>query len=217
MSETAPEFSGTIVLKAKTTAEVRALAAQLDWYATFEESFHNRYEGGYAARGKVRAVALPHVEQGDASALATQVREHAAQIGLLEERAAELERTRAQAERAAAEHKKWLDLLTPEEHWRLVGRNLGEHGVVVIGPALGDEIVQQLARDILDRAACMLETDAPANPLVSQRAADACAALVRALVPSRSTTPEEAARQAKQAAKIAARFQALFTASPQEE
>lgn len=43
------------------------------------------------------------------------------------------------------------------------------------------------------------------------RAADACAALVRALAPGQSTTPEEAARRAERAATIAARFQALFS------
>ena len=216
MSETPPEFSGSIVLKAKTAAEVKVLAAQLEWYAVFEDPFHNRYDGGYAAKGKVRAVALEHAQQGDAGALATQVREQAAQIGMLEERAAELEHKHARAERDAAERRKWLDLLTPNEHWRLVGRNLGERGLVVVGPALGDAVVQQLAHDMLERAARVLETDAPDNPLVSQRAADACAALVRSLAPSATTTPEEAMRQAEQAAAIVARFQALFS-PPKEE
>lgn len=216
MSETPPEFSGSIVLKAKTAAEVKALAAQIDWYAVFDEPFHNRYDGGYAAKGQVRAVALEHAQHGDAGALATQVREQAAQIGLLEERAAELERDKARAERDAAERKKWLDLLTPEEHWRLVGRNLGERGIVVVDPALGDELVQLVARSVLERAARQLEDNASEHPHVTQRAADACAALVRALAPSHTTTPEEAARQAERAATIVERFQALFTAPPRE-
>ncbi len=216
MAEEALGFSGSVVLKAKTAAEVKALAAQLDWYAAFEEPFHNRYDGGYAAKGKVRAVALEHAQQGDAGALATQVREQAAQIGLLEERAAELEYKHARAERDAAERKKILDQLTREEHWRLVCRSAGERGLIVVGPALGDAVVQQLARDMLERAARVLETDAPDNPLVSQRAADACAALVRSLAPSTSTTPEDAARQAEQAAAIVTRFRALFS-PPKEE
>lgn len=211
MSEETPAFSGSIVLKAKTAAEVKALAAQLDWYAVFDEPFYNKYDGGYAAKGQVRAVALAYVEQGDAGALATQVREQAAQIGALEEQAAELAKKHARAQRDAAEHKKWLDLLTPEEHWRLVGRNLGERGIVIIAPGLGDELVQLLARDMLERAAHQLEESAPDHPHVTQRAADACAAIVRALAPSRTTTPEDAARQAERALTIAARFQALFT------
>lgn len=208
MSEETPAFSGSIVLKAKTAAEVKALAEQLAWYAQFDEPFHNKYDGGYAAKGQVRAVSLAHVEQGDAGALATQVREQAAQLGQLEEQVAELKRQHARAEGNAAEAKKWLDLLTPEEHWRLIGRNLGERGVLVIAPGLGDELVQLLARDVLDRAAQQLENDAPDHPHVTQRAADACAAIVRALAPTRRATPEN---EAERAATIAARFQALFT------
>ena len=204
-----PVFSGWIVVKAKTAAEVKALVAQLAWYAVFDEPFHNKYDGGYAAKGRVRAVALEHAGHGDAGALATQVREQAAQLGQLEERAAELEKQHARAERSAAESKKRLDLLTPEEHWRLVGRNLGERGVLVIAPGLGDELVQLLARDILAYAAQRLEDDAPDHPHVPQRAADACAAMVRALAPTRRATPEN---EAARAATIAARFQALFTA-----
>lgn len=215
MSDSAPEFSGSIVLKARTAAEVKALAAQLDWYAVFDEPFHNRYDGGYAAKGQVRAVALEHVEQGDAGALATQVREQAAQLGQIEERAAELERKHAHAQRDAAERKKWLDLLMPEEHWRLVGRNLGERGVLVIAPGLGDELMQLLARDILTLAAQRLENDAPDHPHVTQRAADACAAIVRALAPVAASSPEDMAQQAERAATIAARFHALFMAMPE--
>lgn len=212
-----PVFSGWIVVKAKTAAEVKALVAQLAWYAVFDEPFHNKYDGGYAAKGRVRAVALEHAGHGDAGALATQVREQAAQLGQLEERAAELEKQHARAERSAAESKKRLDLLTPEEHWRLVGRNLGERGVLVIAPGLGDELVQLLARDILAYAAQRLEDDAPDHPHVPQRAADACAALVRKLVPEHSTTPDDAARQAERAVTIAARFQALFMADQGEQ
>ncbi len=213
MSEEIPTFSGSIVLKAKTAAEVKALVSQLEWYATFDEPFYNKYDGGYAAKGQVRAVALEHVQHGDAGALAAQVREQAAELGKLEERAAELEKKHARAERNAAESKKWLDLLTPEEHWRLVGRNLGERGVLVIMPGLGDELVQLLARDILARAAQRLEDDAPDHPHVPQRAADACAAIVRALAPSLRATPEN---EAARAATIAVRFQALFTAPEAE-
>lgn len=210
MTETGekPAFSGAIVLKAKTAAEVKALAAQLEWYAMFEEPFANRYDGGFAMKGQVRTTPDVAHTQADAGALAAQLREQAAQIGTLEARGAELEHSLRRADKIAIEARKWLDLLTPEEHWRLIGRNLSERGVLVVAPGLGDELVQLLARDILGCAAQHLENDAPDHPHVTQRAADACAAMVRALVPERTTTPEN---EAARAATIAARFQALFT------
>lgn len=210
LNEEKSTFSGAIVLKAKTAAEVKALAAQLEWYAMFEEPFANRYDGGFAMKGQVRATPDFAHNQADAGTLAAQLREQASALGQLEERAAEMERVAASAEQKAAESKKWLDLLTPEEHWRLVGRGLSERGVLVVAPGLGDELVQLLARAILVRAAQRLENDAPDHPHVTQRAADACAAIVRELVPNLQATPEN---EAARAATIAARFQALFTAS----
>jgi hypothetical protein len=210
MTETeAPAFSGSIVLKAKTRAEVAALAAQLDWYAAFDDPFANRYEGGYAAKGQVRTVPLDSA--ADPLALQTQIRDQAVRIGQLEEQLAEMTRERARAEREAAHHKKWHDLLTREEHWRLVGRNVGEQGLIVVEPALGDEVIQQLAREVLEIASVAIETEAPDSAHCNQRAADVCATLVRALKSAPvAATPEDLARQAERMAAFAERFRELF-------
>lgn len=205
-----PTFSGSIVLKAKTQAEVKALAAQLAWYAVFEDPFHNRYEGGYAAKGQVRTVPLEATP--DDALLETQILDQAAQIGQLQERIAELERDHASAKEQAAYAQKWLDLLAPDEHWRLVGRNLGmEKGAIVVEPAVGDQMLQALAGAILERVARRIELEAPDNPHCNQRAADVCAALVRSLIPGpQATSVEEAARQAERAAAIMRRFLETF-------
>jgi hypothetical protein len=160
-------------------------------------------------KGQVRALPLDRAA-GSADLFLAQVREQAAQIGQLQEQVARLEQERADAARQSAHYKKWLDLLTPEEHWRLVGRNVGERGLAVIEPGLGDEVLQLLARAVLDRAARCLQAIGPDHPHVPQRAADACAALIRELAPTLTTTPEQMARQADQAAAIAARFKEFF-------
>jgi hypothetical protein len=63
---------------------------------------------------------------------------------------------------------------------------------------------------VIDRAAHHFAAVAPDNPHVTQRAADTCAALLRELAPTVTTTPEQAAYQAEQAAEIAARFKEFF-------
>jgi hypothetical protein len=205
-------FSGAIVLKAKTKVEVEALAAQLSWYAVFEDAFHNRYEGGYAMRGQVRST--PTESAPNHTVLQTQIREQAAQIGQLQEQVARLTREHAHAAEQAAYQKKFLDLLTQEEHWRLIGRNVGERGIAVVEASLGDEVLQLLAREVLERAARSVEVEGPDHPHITQRAADACAALIRALKAAPlTTTPEDAARQAERAMAIAERFRELFGGS----
>jgi hypothetical protein len=206
---TSPAFSGAIVLKAKTKAEVEALAAQLTWYAAFEDAFPNRYEGGFAIRGQVRAEPLDHTP--DVAALLAQVRDQAVLIGQLQEQLAEAQSEHRHAAREAARQQKLLGLLTPEEHWRLIGRNVGEQGLIVVDPALGDEVLQALAREVLEVAAQRVLVEAPDDARCTQQAADVCAAIIRAQKGAPlTTTPEDAARQAERAIEITQRFRELF-------
>ncbi len=202
-------FSGAIVLKAPTKAQVEIMAQQLTWYAVFKEAFRNSYEGGYAIKGDVRAEPLDHTP--DVAALEKQVREQAALIGQLQEQLGEAQSEHRQAAREAGRQQKLLGLLTPEEYWRLIGRNVGERGLIVVDPALGDDVLQALAREVLEAAAQRVLVEAPDDARCTQQAADVCAALVRSQKPAPlTTTPEDAARQAERAIAIAQRFRELY-------
>lgn len=163
------QFSGAIVLKAPSEAEVEALAAQLAWYADFSEPFKNRYEGGWVLKGQVLAAPVPdvggiatlmarlgetHQESfaGEGAILAAPadveialavLRSQAAEIGRLRGRIEELERDLETANTTATWHARWSSLLTPAEHMRLIDR-----GIVREHPHLGPAwVVEADAQD----------------------------------------------------------------------
>ena len=114
--------AGAIVLKARRQPTLEALAQQLAWFAEFGDAFHNRYEGGYAIKGQVRAE--PGPDAPDHAALTAQIIAHAAQIGEMQAAIERLQRELAVATERAAWYKKSLDLLQNDapraksEHYR---------------------------------------------------------------------------------------------------
>lgn len=178
------QFTGAIVLKAPTRAEVAQLAAQLRWYAEFGDAFHNRFEDGYAIKGQVRAVPLDGAP--DSALLEAQIRDQAARIGRLEQQVQRLELERDLARKSAGQAHQLLRLLTPGEHLRLIDRNIQrEHPHLWSNADAvdGDDnpALHALAYALLEAAARTLEERGPDDVHVTLRAAERCAAIVRGL------------------------------------
>lgn len=215
-----PQFSGAIVLKAKTKAEVAALAAQLRYYADFSEPFANKYEGGYAIKGQPRAAPLTDAEgiaavmqhvaaarqesfvgdpamlvsAGEIEVLLGALRDQAAQIGQLEKQLEQAELDRDAARRSAAQAHQLLQLLDPDEYMRLIDRNivrefpdLGPAWIIAADDHEGAR--RALAAQVLELAARTVEMDGPDDALVNLRAAERCAAIVRALITKEEPNP----------------------------
>lgn len=214
MTDQPPQFSGAIVLKAPTRAEVEALAAQLGWYAEFGDPFSNKYEGGYVIKGQVRAAPLRDadgiaavtarvasarqesftgdpamlVSAGEIEVLLGALRDHAARIGQLEREVQRLELERNLARSSAKQAHQLLQLLSQEEHFRLIERNIvreySDLGPAAILDADDDSPVRRaFAAQMLELAARTIEEQGPDDVHVTLRAAERCAAIVRGLQP----------------------------------
>lgn len=173
-------FSGAIVLKARTPEETAALAQQLARFAAFGEVFANRYEAGYAVKGQVYATPQ---DADPVAQLEAQARAQAAQLGAQGERIQTLEWELRDAQRALQHAQTWRDMLTSDEQFRLVGRNLTVRPEVrqrpVVEPQEGEAPMLAFARQVVELVAQRIQAGGPDNVHVTERAAQACAALAR--------------------------------------
>ncbi|HEU4322099.1 MAG TPA: hypothetical protein VFS21_03030 [Roseiflexaceae bacterium] len=190
MTQEGADFQGYIVLKARSEAEVRALAQQLAAIAEFQEPYKNSYNKSTTDRwcinGQVRAQA------GTAVAPEAEALRQAARIAELEQLLAAQEIELKAARISVRSLEAWRKLLTPQEGARLFHRNtlrqLGQWGQAdepVIEPGvLVDEEAQraQLVNEILEQVALRLTWDGPqASTYLTERGAEAAAALVRSM------------------------------------
>lgn len=121
-----------IVIKAPTEPEVQEICEQFAHLATFGDIFPNRYEGGYACKGRLNEPA-DYGEAESVEALAAQLRQSAATIGRLQEQVEKLKAELEATERYERNRRCWEALDTRQEladiqMRRIDRRNGPEHG-----------------------------------------------------------------------------------------
>lgn len=185
MSEEAT-FTGSIVLKAASKAEVETLAALLSGFAEWGEPFGNKYEAGDAAwcvKGKVISGAT--ASPGIAAAL-----QDATERGEMERQITMLERALATVQHQFDfQQTHLLAWLTETEKHRALMRSFylklpdydaTEHQVLDPMPDAETQRVA-IAHAVMEYIAQVIENRGPDDPLVNMNAAGAIARLVRGL------------------------------------